>query len=462
VADNLGDDLRKVVDFARQEATRLEHNYVGTEHLLLGLVRHERTAASQVLKRLGVDLELLRSAVEFIVGRGDQTLPDDVGLTPRAQNAIELAKQEAQNLGHATVNAEHVLLGLLRERESVAAGVLESFRVTLEDVRAQVTGSALRQFGTSLPVPGDVPVVAREPQITRVVEVLLRHSGNNPVLVGGHGGGRMDVVRGLAARVEEAQVPSLTKIAEVLQVVPDMEQLPEETLAALLSSILNSGVRVLGTATPAGFDAMSARNRLVAELFEPVLVPEPSVEDTKPGVASSDDALKRTFAPQVAEVLLRVVGENTSAKPTRALLIFSPAGAHVTQFTQSLAHILFGSAAALVELDLSGDVGRLATYPPGRVWFYPSNHTSVADALRHRPASVLRLSHAERANPPAIDLAEYILRTGQVTDPLGRLLDLTRAAIVVTSTRGAQLDPRLLRLLPTQIQLTRGWSRQDR
>ena len=435
-----------VVGSAREEARRLKHNYVGTEHLLLGLLRDESSVASQVLKKLGVDLELLRSAVEFIVGRGDQSPPDEIELTPRAQHAIELAQEEAQNLGRTHVGPEHVLLGLLRERESVAAGVLESFHIRLEDVRAALPA----QVGTPLPSPGAIPM-GREPQVQRLVEVLLRRSRNNPVLVGADGSELLSVVRGLAMRLAEA------KIQEDPRFVPDMERLSEDQLASLLTGITQSGIRVLGTTTPAGFDTLSARNPRVAELFEPVLAPELPVEDVQVGVAISDDALKTAFAPHLADVLVSAFGENAS---TQALLVFTTAGAHTQQFIQALADVLFGSATALVEVDLAGDIGRLATYPPGRVWFYPRGQASVADRLRQQPAIVLRLSHAEYANAAAIDLVEYILRTRQVTDPSGRRLDFSRTAIVLTAARETRLDPRLLRLLPAQIELSRNWQRQ--
>src|SRR5881227_1548974 len=123
---------------AQEEAQRFNHNYIGTEHLLLGLVREGEGVAAKVLGNLGVELNKVRSAVEFIIGRGDRMKYGGIGLTPRAKRVIELAVDEARRLNHHYIGTEHLLLGLVREGEGIAAGVLESLGVSLEKVRAQV------------------------------------------------------------------------------------------------------------------------------------------------------------------------------------------------------------------------------------------------------------------------------------------------------------------------------------
>src|SRR6201988_850092 len=127
----------KVLQLAQEEAQRFNHNYIGTEHLLLGLVREGEGVAAKVLANLGVELNKVRSAVEFIIGRGDRIVPGEIGLTPRAKKVIELAVDEARRLNHSYIGTEHLLIGLLREGEGVAAGVLESRGVTLEKVRSE-------------------------------------------------------------------------------------------------------------------------------------------------------------------------------------------------------------------------------------------------------------------------------------------------------------------------------------
>ena len=135
---------RKVLTLAQEEAQRFQHNYIGTEHLLLGLVREGEGVAAKVLTNLGVQLSDVRRAVEFIIGRGDRIVEGEIGLTPRAKKVIELAVDEAKLLKHQYIGTEHILLGLVREGGGIAAGVLESMGVKLEQVRAET----LKVLGT--------------------------------------------------------------------------------------------------------------------------------------------------------------------------------------------------------------------------------------------------------------------------------------------------------------------------
>ncbi|HJO06234.1 MAG TPA: Clp protease N-terminal domain-containing protein, partial [Chloroflexota bacterium] len=136
--DKFTERAKKVLVYAQDEATRFNHNYIGTEHLLLGLLREGDGIAAKVLGNLGAELNKVRSAVEFIIGRGERMVVGDINLTPRAKRVIELAVEEARRLGHNYIGTEHLLLGLVREGEGIAAGVLESLGVNLDKVRAQV------------------------------------------------------------------------------------------------------------------------------------------------------------------------------------------------------------------------------------------------------------------------------------------------------------------------------------
>jgi ATP-dependent Clp protease ATP-binding subunit ClpC len=146
--DKFTERTRKVLSLAQEEARRLNHNYIGTEHLLLGLVREGDGVAAKVLSNLGVELDRVRGAVESIIGRGDRIVLGDIGLTPRAKKVIELAVDESRRLNHHYIGTEHLLLGLVREGEGIAAGVLESLGVNLEKVRSQ-TIQVLNQGGSS-------------------------------------------------------------------------------------------------------------------------------------------------------------------------------------------------------------------------------------------------------------------------------------------------------------------------
>jgi len=210
--DKFTERARRVLSLAQEEAQRFNHNYIGTEHLLLGLVREGDGLAAKVLANLGIELNKVRSAVEFIIGRGDRPPTGEVGLTPRAKKVIELAVDEARRLNHHYIGTEHLLLGLVREGEGIAAGVLESLGVNLEKVRAETT-RILSQSGpqthlqartstrtptvdqlgmdlTALARAGKLdPVVGRGKEIERVVQILNRRTKNNPVLIGAPGVG---------------------------------------------------------------------------------------------------------------------------------------------------------------------------------------------------------------------------------------------------------------------------------
>ena len=228
--EKFSERARRVLSLAQEEAQRFNHNYIGTEHILLGLVRETEGVAARVLSGLSVDLTKVRTAVEFIIGRGERPAQGEIGLTPRAKKVVELAVDEARRMNHTYIGTEHLLIGLLREGEGVAAGVLESLGVNLEKVRAEThrilsnsggSGSGSSRSGTKTPMLDQLgvdltnaalgekldPVVGRDTEIERIIQILSRRTKNNPVLVGEPGVGKTAIVEAMAQKISQGDVP---------------------------------------------------------------------------------------------------------------------------------------------------------------------------------------------------------------------------------------------------------------
>ena len=352
--DRFNDRAKRVLALAQDEAIRFNHNYIGTEHLLLGLVREGEGVAARVLDSLGVELSKVRTAVEFIIGRGDSTTsPSEITLSPRTKKVIELAIDEARKLGHSHVGTEHLLLGLVREGEGIASGVLESLGVSLEKVRHQViatlgqqhpaaqgepagstgkSGSSktptLDQLGVNLTAMAKAsqldPVIGREKEIERVIQILSRRTKNNPALIGEPGVGKTAIAEGLAQRIVKGDVPEtlqnkrvltldigslvagtkyrgefeerLKKIIEELRHAHDVVLFIDElhTLVGagaaegavdaaniLKPSLARGELQCIGATTLDEFRKYIERDAALERRFQPVMVEEPTIEDTQ-------------------------------------------------------------------------------------------------------------------------------------------------------------------------------------
>ncbi|QEY31140.1 ATP-dependent Clp protease ATP-binding subunit [Synechococcus sp. RSCCF101] len=337
----------KVIMLAQEEARRLGHNFVGTEQILLGLIGEGTGVAAKVLKSMGVNLKDARVEVEKIIGRGSGFVAVEIPFTPRAKRVLELSLEEARQLGHNYIGTEHLLLGLIREGEGVAARVLENLGVDLAKVRTQVIrmlgetaevasgGSSkgstktptLDEFGSNLTQMASEakldPVVGRQSEIDRVIQILGRRTKNNPVLIGEPGVGKTAIAEGLAQRINQGDVPDILEEKRVLTL--DIGLLVagtkyrgefEERLKKIMEEIRGAGnvilvidevhtligagaaegaidaanilkpalargeLQCIGATTLDEYRKHIERDAALERRFQPVNVGEPSVEDT--------------------------------------------------------------------------------------------------------------------------------------------------------------------------------------
>ena len=370
---------RQVVVLAQDEARALKHNYIGTEHILLGLLREEEGLAARVLESLDITVEEVRAQVARIVGQGDEVTTGQIPFTPRAKKVLELALREALSLGHNYIGTEHILLGLVRENEGVAARILLDFDADAEKIRNEIirmlsgpgrrqqgagggsgekakSSKLLDQFGRNLTkqaTEGKLdPVVGRQTEIERVMQILSRRQKNNPVLIGEPGVGKTAVVEGLAARISSNQVPELLKGKQIYTL--DLAALVagskyrgefEERLKKVMKEIMQRGdiilfidelhnlvgagaaegaidaasilkpalargeLQTIGATTLDEYRKYLERDAALERRFQQVRVEEPSIDDTVQILRGLRDRYEAHHRCQISDDALRAAAE---------------------------------------------------------------------------------------------------------------------------------------------------------
>src|SRR5437016_4122594 len=544
---NFTERVRKVLAMAREEAERLRHEYVGTEHILLGLIREGEGVAAAVLNNLSVDLDEIQQKIEDTVkkGKAAQTTGPDLPYTSRAKKVLELAMSEARELNHSYVGTEHLLLGLLREEKGIAAQVLTDAGVNLEQARAETlrllgsempsgpapSGSgaqpaspksekksktpALDHFCrdlTQLAAEGQLdPTIGRQKEIERVMEILSRRKKNNPVLIGEPGVGKTAIVEGLAQLIASGQCPDALKDHRVLSL--DMAaviagttyrgqfeerhkaidvideagararlaaQVPPPEVASLKNKLEHINGEKEGAVRDQNFERAASLRDQERELQSDIRRKQEAWEKERAthrptineeGVAfivsrwtgipvtrlqeaetarllRMEEELHQTVVGQdeAITVISRAIrrsraGLKDPKRPIGSFIFSGPTGVGKTELARALARFLFADANALIRVDMSEymekfSVSRLIGAPPGYVGYEDSG--TLTKAVRRKPYSVVLLDEIEKAHPDVFNILLQVLDEGHLTDNYGRVIDFKNTVVIMTSNVGAR------------------------
>src|SRR5256714_1356305 len=439
---------RQVVVLAQEEARILKHNYIGTEHILLGLLREEEGLAARVLESLDITVERVRAQVVRIVGSGEEVTSGQIPFTPRAKKVLELALREALSLGHNYIGTEHILLGLVRENEGLAQRItnadvpelLKGKQIYTLDLAALVAGSKYRgEFEERL------KKVMKE--ITQRGDIILFIDELHNLVGAGAAEGAIDaasILKPALARGELQTIGATTldeyrkylerdsalerRFQQIRVDQPSIEEqwragesgerpaIAEEEIADIVS--MWTGIPVFKLTEAETQKLM----RMEDELHKRVIGQQPAIEAVSKAIRRSRAGLK------------------DPKRPTGSFIFLGPSGVGKTELARTLAEFLFGDEEAMVRIDMSEymekhSVSRLVGSPPGYIGYDEGGQ--LTEAVRRKPYSVLLLDEIEKAHPDVFNILLQILEDGRLTDAQGRRVDFRNTIVIMTSNLGA-------------------------
>src|ERR671926_115809 len=551
---------RRVIFFARYEASQFGAPAIEPEHLLLGLMREDKTLTGRFFPRAQVNIEAIRKEIEGrTLLREKISTSVELPLAPETKRVLAYAHEESDRLQHRHIGTEHLLLGLLREERSMAAEILYERGLRLNAVRDEIARQSgadnrstqkkdtphLVEFSRDLTEDASNdkldPLIGREAEIERVVQILCRRTKNNPVLIGEPGVGKTAIVEGLAQRIVRGDVPSFLEHKRILsldlslivagtkyrgqfeerlkQIMRELVENPQyivfidelHTLvgagsaegsldaANILKPALSRGeIQCIGATTPAEFRKSIEKDRSLERRFQAVKVPPPSEEEAvsildgvreryeafhqvryttdaiEAAVYQSNRYIPDRFLPDKAidvideagaaaqmpaprgprapaqrpaiSALARSIrrsraGLKNPHRPVGSFLFLGPTGVGKTEVARSLAEFLFGSERSMIRFDMSEfmekhSVSKLIGSPPGYVGHEEGGQ--LTERIRRSPYSVLLFDEIEKAHPDIFNVLLQVFEDGLLTDALGNSVDFKNAIIIMTSNIGAR------------------------
>ena len=445
------DRARRVIVLAQEEARTLQHNYIGTEHLLLGLIREGEGVAAKALASKGVELEATRKQVEEMIGKGNAAPNGHIPFTPHAKQVLEFSLREALQLGHSYIGTEHILLGLIREGEGVGTQVLIKMDVDLGELRSATIDMIRGNSGTSTDGKGDLanaggvadkqnksgsaildqfgrnltaeaaegkldPVIGRTNEIERVMVVLSRRTKNNPdEAIKGQDFEKAAELRDNQEKLEaerKAKEDSWREGESDVKMVVD-----EDVIAEVISS--TTGIPV--------FKLTQAESKkllnMEAELHKRIIGQDEAV-------SALSRSIRRTR-----------VGLKDPKRPSGSFIFAGPTGVGKTELAKTLAEFLFDDEDALIRVDMSEfsekyAASRLFGAPPGYVGYEEGGE--LTEKVRRKPFSVVLFDEIEKAHPDIFNTLLQVLDDGHLTDGQGRKVDFKNTIIILTTNLGTR------------------------